>query len=193
MSGVQDAIDIAGDIIDTLIIILNDLGIKIENARVIAEQIFNVLVDVFGNVRNALEVTIRVMIKIHYYLVKYGPDAVELVKNLYNIYEDVRDIIVTTYGETQDALYTAEQVYNYFKDLVIDFNEEVEDAIRDSANADYQLREENYYVALGDAIYVEELAELLLLGDRYDQFGLYDDYTDAVANADLITIKFNRN
>ena len=190
-SGVEDAIEIAKQVIDTLVIIFTELGLVIEDAIVIAHQIFNVLVDVFGGVRNALEVTFKVMFRIYHYIIKYGYDVKALAEFLYDVYQDITAIIVETYGETQDALYTAEQVHKYLVNLLLSVNEDIMDAIHDSSNAEFQLREENFYVALGNATYVEELAEMLLLGDRYAQFGLYDDYADAVAMADLITIKFN--
>ena len=65
------------------------------------------------------------------------------------------------------------------------------DRVEATTNGNYELTPDSAYVAIGNAKYAAQLAEMLHLSDKFAQFGINGDYHDAIANADLITIKVN--
>ena len=150
--------------------------------------VYDLLLDVFGSIENALIIAGKITNLVIDYLRTAG-DVVEFIKGfLINVY----DIIVETYGATKDAMATAEAVYNYVVSVVKYINRYIKDAIDGAYVGDYELNKDSYYVALGDAaLYVEDLAEMLHLSAKYEHLALYDDYLDAVAGADLVTVKFD--
>ena len=147
-------------------------------------NVIDVLIDLYGDVEKA----VAVAIEIYNRAIEYN-DA--LVEGAHALYNDIYDIIVAAYGETQDALYTAEQVYLYFVQMVVAFNAEVEKTIYNASNGSYELTDDSAYVALGNSAYGEELAALLNLGGKFTQYGVNENYLEAVAGADLVTLKMD--
>ena len=78
-------------------------------------------------------------------------------------------------------------------DLLAELQKNIEDRIYATTNGNYELTEDSVYVAIGSSGYSVELANLLNLNrdGKFMQFGINDDYLDAIAKADLITIKVN--
>ena len=52
----------------------------------------------------------------------------------------------------------------------------------DTFHGDYQVTIDSSFVALGNATYGKELAEMLWLGDKYQNFDLEDDYIDTLSS-----------
>lgn len=94
-------------------------------------------------------------------------------------------------GGLDAAEFYEENLADIVNEYIAVIDAKVYEYIYNSTNGNYELKDDSYYVALGNADYVEELARLLNLGNKYAQFGPNDDFADAVAGADLITIKVN--
>ncbi len=149
--------------------------------------VYELIVDIFGSVENAG----RIAYKIATLIVEFVKNNPEIFENAYKLGVEIYNIIVETYGETGDACETAKVVHAYALGIAIAVKEDIAEIMYNASNADYEITLDSYYVALGDAEYVEDLANMLFLGDKYEQFALTDDYLEVLANADLVTVKFN--
>ena len=97
------------------------------------------------------------------------------------IYNGIVTIVTETYGATHDAYLVATQIYAFLVETFIDVDD-----------VSYLVSENSLYVSLGNDVYGSKLAEMLKLGDdKYYNFAIGGDYLDTVANADLVTIKFD--
>lgn len=63
--------------------------------------------------------------------------------------------------------------------------------LQTGVNGNYELKDESFYLALGEAVYSEDLAGKLNLGDKYHQSGLDEDYLEILSKSDLVTVKFD--
>ena len=149
--------------------------------------VYDLLVDIFDRVENAG----RIAFKLATLIVEFIKNNPEIIENAYKLYVDIYNIIVEVYGETGDACEAAKAVYAYALNVAIAVKENVAELIYNASNADYEITLDSYYVALGNAGYAEELANMLFLGNKYAQFGLSEDYLADLAKADLVTVKFN--
>lgn len=148
---------------------------------------YDVLVNVFGSIENAINVAIKVC----EYIVDVALKVPGFVENAYNFGCDIYNLVVAVYGETQNVIKTAEAVYEYVLKALDDLDASIKDRIEATTNGNYELKDDSAYVAIGNSEYGPELAKLLNLGNKFSQFGVQDDYLDAIAKADLITIKVN--
>ena len=151
----------------------------------------NILIEVFGSVENAMLVAEKVYNRLAKLFVQYKNDLEALAREAYEVYVEILETILDTYNTTQDAIYTAKLIYKNMVKAIYALNAQVEKAMADALNGSYELKDDSYYVALGNSTYGEELAEMLNLSDKFAQFTVNDDYMSAVAGADLITIKVN--
>ena len=149
--------------------------------------VYELIVDIFGSVENAG----RIAYKLATLIVEFVKNNPEIFENAYKLGVEIYNIIVETYGETGDVCETAKAVHAYALGIAIAVKEDIAEIMYNASNADYEITLDSYYVALGDAEYVEDLANMLFLGDKYEQFALTDDYIEALAKADLVTVKFN--
>ena len=187
----EKVIEIKGNIDETLEEIIDRVYKFIDCAKELYDRVVDVLVEVFGNVENAILVAQKVCERLLKLAEQYKNDLAAFALEAYAVYEDIVDLIVKTYGETKDAIYTAKQVYLTVISTLCGWNEELQDMIEGATSGSYELTEDSYYVALGNSQYAQELADMLNLGSKFDQFTVDQDFAEAVAGADLITIKVN--
>ena len=161
---------------------------NVVNAAIdVYEFVYELIVDVFGSVENAG----KIALKLTGIIVEYVKNSADLIENAYQLYVDIYNIVVSVYGETGDALKVAEAVYEYALGVWAAVEEKAGELIYNASNGDYVITEDSYYVALGNAAYAEELANMLFLGEKYVQLGLAENYIEELAKADLVTVKFN--
>ena len=170
---------------------LVEVALKIHNVVDVTIDVYNfvyeLLVDIFGSVENAG----KVALKIATLIVEYLKNSTDVFDNLYKVYVEIYNLIVEVYGETGDVCQTAEAIYRYLVGVLVAIKEDIADLIYDASNGNYVITENSFYLALGNAPYASELAEMLFLAGKYAQLGLADDYLEALEKADLVTVKFN--
>ena len=183
------------DIIAIIIKINLFLGGALDQLIAIIEKVvetfnfvYHLLVDVFGSIENALIIAGKIAALLIDYL-RGAPGLVNKIKDLMlNIY----DIIVSVYGETHDALTTAKAVYNYLVSVAKYIKDKIMDSINGASEGNYEITIDSHYVALGNAPYASELADMLFLGDKYDKISsLSGNYANKLEGADLVTVKFD--
>ena len=168
---VQDALNTANAI---LMDIVNKVECTVEKALEIYNTILNILVNTYGTIENVVTVASQIFSYVYDFVAGNVEDLGEMLNNIVTI-------VTETYGATKDAYYTASQVYAY---LVNEFATIFE--------GHYVVTNDSKYVSLGDAVYGEELAEMLQLSDKYVHFFRLDqDYLEEIADADLITVRFD--
>ena len=177
------ATDVYATLVEVAVKIHNVVDVTID----VYNYVYNLLVDVFGSIENAA----CLATKICKLVVEYIQNTPELLEGAYKLYCDIYDLIVEVYGETGDVYATANAVYTYVVGLIKVAFEDFKASINGATNGNYVITENSFYLALGNAEYAKELAEMLFLGDKYAQFGLAEDYLEALAKADLVTVKFN--
>lgn len=182
------------DIIEIIIKINLFLGGALDQLIAIIDEvvdafkfIYNLLVDVFGTIENALVIAG----KITALLIDYIRGVPGLVNNIKNLMLNIYDIIVSVYGETHDALETAKAVHNYLVSVAKYIKDKIMSSINGASKADYEITIDSHYVALGNAPYASDLAEMLFLGDKYDKVPLSGNYINKLAGADLVSVKFD--
>ena len=165
---VEEAIRVANQIISTI------KGAVVKGIE-LYDEILNILIYAYGVAEDVVVVAAQIFSYV-YDFVSENVTA-EQVQKLYN---DIKNIVITAYGESGDAYYVATQVYAYLVN-----------AFEHAFEGNYHLTADSLYVALGNAVYGEELAEMLNLGNKYFNFDLSDYDADQLAAADLITVRFD--
>ena len=167
----------------------------VDSALDLYDYVVEVLVEVFGSVENALACAEKIYNRVVKLLVQYKNELDAFAGDVYALYEETLAIIVETYNETQNAIetavLTAKMLHKRLIQTVIAMNVAVENAIYNASNGSYELKDDSAYVALGNSQYGEELAAMLNLSEKFLQFTVDEDYAEAVAGADLITLKVN--
>ena len=170
---VEEALRVLNEVV---INVINTVEGNIENAVELFNVIVNVLVNVYGTIENIVVVASQIFS--HVYAFVSENVTPEQIQKLYN---DIKDIVIAAYGESDDVYYVAAQVYAYIANL-----------LKETLEGDYELTADSLYVSLGNAVYGEELAEMLHLSDKYFNFEDLSDYdADQLAEADLITVRFD--
>ena len=157
--------------------IYNNIVATVKGAIAEAIDLYNAILEFVLNTYGTIENVIIVAGQIFSYVYDFVANNYTTFETLFN---DIVAIIVDTYGATKDAYYVASQVYAYLMN-----------ALNHTFEGNYVVDEDSMYVSLGDAVYGEELAEMLGLSDKYLAFDLTDDYLEAIAGADLITIRLD--
>ena len=157
--------------------IYNNIVATVKGAIAEAVALYNAILEFVLNTYGTIENVVIVAGQIFSYVYDFVANNYTTFETLFN---DIVAIIVDTYGATKDAYYVASQVYAYLMN-----------ALDHTFEGNYVVDEDSMYVSLGDAVYGEELAEMLGLYDKYLAFGLTDDYLEAIAGADLITIRLD--
>ena len=147
----------------------------IADAIELYNTILETIVEFYGRVENAVIVAMQIFSRVYNFISENI--TADKIQNLFN---DIVTVVVNAYGVSKDVYYVASEVCAY---LVHAFGTSFEGY--------YVVDENSMYVALGNAVYGGELADMLGLGDKYFNFDLTDDYIDAVAAADLITIRLD--
>ena len=178
---------IATKVYATLVDVIAKVYNIVETSINVYNFVYDLLVDVFGSIENA----ICIAGKVCKLVVEFIQNTPELLENAYQLYCDIYDLIVEVYGKTADAEECAKAVYTYVVGVITVALDDIKNAIYGASNGDYEITLDSYYVALGNADYVEELAGMLYLESKYAQYGLAGDYTADLEKADLVTVKFN--
>ena len=144
-----------------------------------ALELYNAVLDVlsraYGNSEDIVIVTSQIFAYVYDFVVENNTLG-EIKEHCDNIVE----LIAATYGDTKDLYEVAMEIYAYAVEI-----------FADTFHGDYQVTIDSSFVALGNATYGKELAEMLWLGDKYQNFDLEDDYIDALANADFVTVRID--
>ena len=147
----------------------------IEDAIEIYNKILEFLVDTYGTIENVVIVASQIFRHV-YDFISENFTAEQLAK----MYNDIVAIVTEVYGTTKDAYYVATQIYTY-----------IVNALSKTFEGNYVVKDDSMYVSLGNAVYGKELAQMLGLSGKYYNFALNGNYLDKVAQADLITIRFD--
>ena len=178
---------IATKVYATLVEVIAKVYNIVETSINVYNFVYDLLVDVFGSIENA----ICIAGKVCKLVVEFIKNTPELLENAYQLYCDIYDLIVEVYGKTANAEECAKAVYTYVVGVITVALDDIKNAIYGASNGDYEITLDSYYVALGNANYVEELAGMLYLESKYAQYGLAGDYIADLEKADLVTVKFN--
>ena len=151
----------------------------------------DVLVEAYGDVRNAYIVASK--------LYNYVFDAESLVALVEqgveiaaaDVYANVVAILNESYEQDGDIYFIAGKLNSYVITRLHDLEKLVLDIHNGALNGDYELTDDSYYVALGNAAYAEALAGKLNLSEKYEVVSLSESYLDKLAMADLVTIKLD--
>lgn len=144
-------------------------GVALYNA------ILDVLVDVYDNMDNVVIVSSQIFSYVYDYMVE-DLTLAQVKEHCDNIV----DLIAETYRGTKDINAVGEEIYAYAVTI-----------FADTFSGDYIITKDSLYVSLGNAVYGEELAEMLYLSDKYQNFALDEEYAEVIADADFITIQFH--
>ena len=187
----EDIYTVATKVYAELLKTIDRVYVLADYVKELYDYVVDVLTEVFGSIENAMLVAEKVYNRLVKLLVQYKNDLDALALEAYAVYQDILDIIMETYGATKDAICTAKKVYLHILGTLYAWNEELQDMVAGATNGSYELTEDSYYVALGNSKYGQELANMLNLANKFAQFTVDEDFAEAVAGADLITIKVN--
>lgn len=199
------ACNIYNNVLNTIIEINARVEIAIENIEnIIAAAVnaydytVNLLVKVYGSVENAVVVAGQIydyvinIILENKALLELGiENATEFLAQLY---ADILKMIKAAPGQANDfADYMAAQLAAYVMGILNDLDAFIASEHDGALNGRYELKDDSFYLALGESVYAEGLAGLLNLSEKYEVVSLSEDYLEKIANADLITVKLDSN
>ena len=196
-AAIQKAYEIFNKIFDTIIEIKANVEDDIYNIVIAIVKAYqytiDVLVKVYGTIENAIVVIGQIYDYIVHLVIEYKPFVENAFDILSKVYADIVEIVVNGPEEANAFVeYAAAQIGAYITGILTDFDAFVRAAHYDALNGDYELKDDSYYVALGNSPFGEELAAKLNLLEKYSNIGfgeVWGDYLSAVASADLVTIK----
>ena len=166
------AIDAFYDILETI----KEVGhAEFAKAIELYNVVLNVLEGTYGNTEDLVIVTGQIFSYVYDFVV-----ANNTLGEIKEHCDNIVDLIAATYGDTKDIYEVGVKIYAYAVEI---FN--------DTFTTDYELTIDSSYVALGNATYGKELAEMLHLSDKYSSFDLDDDYLDALSGADFVTVRID--
>ncbi|MBO5983114.1 MAG: hypothetical protein J6Q06_04560, partial [Clostridia bacterium] len=199
-AAIQKAYEIFNKIFDTIIEIKANVEDDIYNIVIAIVKAYqytiDVLVKVYGTIENAIVVIGQIYDYIVHLVIEYKPFVENAFDILSKVYADIVEIVVNGPEEANALVeYAAAQIGAYITGILTDFDAFVRATHYDALNGDYELKDDSYYVALGNSPFGEELAAKLNLLEKYTQSGFRgnNDYLDLVADADLVTIKVDDN
>ena len=188
---VEPAIEKATEIYFEICEMVVEFNEKVENLIATAIDTYNQVLDVvcviFGDLETATDFATDILTCI----VEYVENSTDLTQNAQKLYSDIRAIALGVYGETGSIEETLNALYAYVYPLALNLKNQISDVILGASYGDYTITNDSYYLALGNAEYALDLANMLYLGEKYSQFDLNGDYISALEGADLVTIKFN--
>ncbi len=164
----ENAVEVYGDIIEEVLEVAEEgLDIAIELYGVI----MNVIADAHDNADNVVLVTSQIFSYVYDFVVENN-----IASDLNSHLDNLVNIIAATYGETKDVEAVASEIYDYVLDM-----------FADTFETNYTITVESAYVSLGNAVYGQELANMLHLENKYTNFAFGSEAT--LKGADLITIR----
>ena len=185
---VGNAIDTYHKMVETILQVKGD----VEDAIRFAAEVYNkvdetigLLVKVFGNFDEAVEAYNRVVVYINGKL-DQAENAFDFVTS---VYKDVVEFI-DNLPENAHRLrkYLIAEITSYVVGIINDARNLLEEEHYDATNGSYELKDDSFYLALGNSPYADELALMLNLGGKKHQADLRSDYLNLLPSADLITV-----
>ena len=159
--------------------ILMDVAATAEENLPAAIELYGVIVDVLVDSYENADDAVLVAGQIFSYVYDFAVEN-DMGANLKGHLDNIVDLIAETYRGTKDINAVGAEIYAYAVSM-----------FDDTFAADYEVNKDSIYVSLGNAVYGEELAELIYLGDKYYNFGLDEDYLETLADADFVTIRID--
>ena len=171
---ILDAIDFVENAIETAI----DTYVRVAST----------LVKMYETAEKAVYVAKELCEHVFVFVDEYKDDAENVILQAKALYNDLVEILVKAEAEQKKAQAVACEIYAYVVELVGKINAELGAALDAAFNANYVLRENSYYVAIGNSKYASELANMIYLGKNHKVVGLNGNVASVVAGADLVTI-----
>ncbi len=159
--------------------ILMDVAVTAEENLPAAIELYGVIVDILVDSYENVDDAVLVAGQIFSYVYDFAVEN-DMGANLKGHLDNIVDLIAETYRGTKDINAVGAEIYAYAVSM-----------FDDTFAADYEVNKDSLYVSLGNAVYGEELAELIYLGDKYYNFGLDEDYLETLADADFVTIRID--
>ena len=199
---VEQAIIRACEIYNKIIDTVNEINTRVENAIsnvkafvVHATEVYrytvNLLVEVYGRVEGAIIVAEQ----LYDYIVKLLIDGQAIIEGgieiAGQIFDDVLDILEEAYETQQNIHFVATRISAYIADMIAKIYAAINDTLDGAVNGNYELKDDSYYVSIGNAEYADALAGKLNLAHKHDSIIFENDYIEQLINADLVTAKFD--
>ena len=197
-NSIKAACDLYNKIVDAVV----DFNAKVENTIDKVEKFVvkvteaykrtvELIVEIYGHVKNAVIVAGQIFD----FIVENRPLIEEGVENAVDfasrVFDDVVEILEAAYENKDDAEYVAMKVLEYVVEVLNAINDELNDLHNGAFVGKYELTDDSYYVAIGNAPYAEGVATKLNLKSKYSVTTFGGNYIAELAKADLVTVKFD--
>ena len=194
-SAIRATVDFCNKVIGDVESFVDRVETFITNAIRVYRYTVNLLVDVYESIGKAIMTTEE----IYDYCVKFWAENGDLIEEglaqgvniALEICGDIVDIIKEAYGAKDDAYIVASKISAYIAKLLKNVDDAINDKLDGAVNGNYELKDESFYLSLGNLACTQQLAQMLHLGNKYQQLGIKDNYLDALAGADLVTVKLD--
>ena len=199
---VADAINAVCDLYNNVINAVVELNAKVENA-IAKTKLFilnvtnayrytvNLLVHTYNEVKEAIIVASQICNTVIDFVVAHGPDFVNGVVDASKVLADVVEILINAYESREDVYTVIANISIYVQNLLDSIDAAIINKLNSAYEGNYELTDDSAYVSIGNADYADALAGKLNLADKHTVATFGSDYIDAIANADLITVKFD--
>lgn len=184
---------IAVDTYETTLEVLAKVEVAVETMIDVMINTADYLIETHKNSESAMRVVTKVYNKALRFALAHKSDVKAAAVEAKQLVNDVVDSVLDTYEETNSVYATVVYVINGVVKVVSAVNEALYNVLNGAVNGNYVLDADSHYVAIGNAEYASDLAEMLHLAGKYDHFELGADYGDALANADLVSLDFSNN
>ena len=176
---------------------LVDVIIKAHGAYEAAKEIYDyavsIIADILGTVEDAAELLEAIYGRIIDKMLQTENSVQEMLNKIDLLYNEVLDFVSKTYDEALNTAEFVNTVYVACVEMLLVVKADTENRIFEASNGSYELKDDSVYVALGYDTFGEKLAEKLYLGEKFSRFGISGDYLEAVAKADLVTVKLDND
>lgn len=151
----------------------------------------NLLVEIYGEVKKAVIVANQLCNYIIELAIENKPLVEEGLVAGAEVVTKVVNVLKEAY-EDRDNLYTvASQLSAYLAGVVAEIQNAIDNSVINATNGSYELKDDSYYVALGNATYASALASKLHLGKKFEHLSMSQDYVLSLEKADLVTLKLD--
>ena len=145
----------------------------------------------YGDLANAVVVATKIydyVLDVEYVLnlLKQGGELLAA-----DVYANVVEILNDSYEQDGDIYFIAARLSAYVTGRIDDLEAMLGDLHNGAVNGNYELKDDSYYVALGNSAYAEALAGKLNLAEKYEVVSLSESYINNIAKADLVTVKLD--
>lgn len=176
------------DVHNTTVEVLEKIEVTFEAVMDTFVSVVGVLVNAYDEISKALTVALQVYEGVVDFVIECENNVKDAIAQAKALHDRIVDVIVTAYGQGRDAATTALEIYIQITNFFAQVNAGIYNALYSAFNGNYVLDENSYYVAIGNAPYADELADMVHLGNKHSHFDINGNYVDALAGADLITI-----